>query len=108
MNAPSTPGSSKAPETNGVGATGFRPQGPMVVQPPRQEDLQKSYASIVGNDADAKGWYGSMSKSTAAQCHSSPPPQRLLISAVPASQHPRLLHGNPGRDPVLHLLPQPV
>ncbi|KAI7775835.1 hypothetical protein LA080_006203 [Diaporthe eres] len=60
MNAPSTPGSSKAADTNGVGATGFRPQGPMVVQPPRQEDLQKSYASIVGNDADAKGWYGSM------------------------------------------------
>lgn len=67
MNAPSTPGSSKAADTNGVGGqTGFRPQGPMVVQPPRQEDLQKSYASIVGNDADAKGWYGSMSKFTAS------------------------------------------
>lgn len=63
-NAPSTPGSSKAADTNGHGAqAGFRPQGPMVVQPPRQEDLQKSYASIVGTDADAKGWYGSMSKS---------------------------------------------
>lgn len=66
MNAPSTPGSSKAADTNGVGgqAGGFRPQGPMTVQPPRQEDLQKSYASIVGTDADAKGWYGSMSKFT--------------------------------------------
>lgn len=33
----------------------------MTVQPPRQEDLQRSYAGIVANDADAKGWYGSMS-----------------------------------------------
>lgn len=70
MNAPSTPGSSKAADTNGTngvgGQGGFRPQGPMVVQPPRQEDLQKSYASIVGNDADAKGWYGSMSKLAAS------------------------------------------
>lgn len=70
MNAPSTPGSSKAADTNGVGgATGFRPQGPMVVQPPKQEDLQKSYASIVGNDANPKGWYGSMSKSAISQSH---------------------------------------
>lgn len=57
----STPASSsKAPDVNG--ATGFRPQGNMVtVQPPRAEDLQRSYASIVGNDANPKGWYGSMS-----------------------------------------------
>lgn len=78
-NAPSTPGSSKAADTNGVGAqTGFRPQGPMVVQPPRQEDLQKSYASIVGNDADAKGWYGSMSKSATSKHHPPPLPQLVL------------------------------
>lgn len=84
MNAPSTPGSSKAPDTNGVGGqTGFRPQGPMVVQPPREEDLQKSYASIVGTDADAKGWYGGMSKSAASQCHSSPLPQPLLMAVRP-------------------------
>jgi hypothetical protein len=82
MNAPSTPGSSKAADTNGVGAqSGFRPQGPMVVQPPRVEDLQKSYASIVGTDADAKGWYGSMSKSPATSYHPSPLPRSMLIQA---------------------------
>lgn len=42
-------------------AAGFRPQVNMSVQPPKPEDLQKSYASIVGNDANPKGWYGSMS-----------------------------------------------
>lgn len=47
----------KAHDTNGA----FRPEAPMIaVIPPRKEDLQKSYAAIVGNDADAKGWYGSM------------------------------------------------
>jgi erythrocyte band 7 integral membrane protein len=47
----------KAHDTNG----GFRPQAAMAaVVPPRQEDLQKSYEAIVGNDADAKGWYGGM------------------------------------------------
>ncbi|KAK3941727.1 hypothetical protein QBC46DRAFT_381843 [Diplogelasinospora grovesii] len=50
--------SSKHPEPLNGG--GFRPMVNMTVQPPKQEDLQKSYASIVGNDADAKGWYGSM------------------------------------------------
>jgi erythrocyte band 7 integral membrane protein len=46
----------KAADTNG-----FRPSHNMqAVVPPRQEDLQKSYATIVGNDADAKGWYGGM------------------------------------------------
>lgn len=79
--APSTPGSSKAADTNGVGAqAGFRPQAPMIVQPPRQEDLQKSYASIVGNDADAKGWYGGMSKSAASQFHLPPLPRTLLTT----------------------------
>ncbi|KAH9987669.1 stomatin-like protein [Xylariaceae sp. FL0662B] len=46
--------------TNGAGPIGFRPQANMTVEPPRQEDLQQSYASIVGTDANAKGWYGSM------------------------------------------------
>jgi erythrocyte band 7 integral membrane protein len=54
--------SSKHPEPLNGG--GFRPMVNMSVQPPKQEDLQKSYASIVGNDADAKGWYGSMSMSS--------------------------------------------
>ncbi|KAI1099724.1 stomatin-like protein [Jackrogersella minutella] len=48
--------------TNGASssAAGFRSQAGMVVERPRQEDLQASYASIVGNDANPKGWYGSM------------------------------------------------
>lgn len=53
------PSSSKQPEVNG-GPQGFRPQVNMTVQPPRQEDLQRSYGGIVANDADAKGWYGTM------------------------------------------------
>ncbi|KAI0837258.1 stomatin-like protein [Hypoxylon sp. FL0890] len=48
--------------TNGTSSNqaGFRSQGNMTVERPRQEDLQASYASIVGNDANPKGWYGSM------------------------------------------------
>lgn len=42
--------------TNGTG--GFRPQAPMAVQPPKAEDLQKSYASIITHEADPKDWYG--------------------------------------------------
>lgn len=65
MDPDSKPSSSKAQGSNGTpsqhAAAGFRPQVGMTVQPPRQEDLQKSYASIVGNDANPKGWYGSMS-----------------------------------------------
>jgi len=39
---------------------GFRPQANMVVIPPKREDLQMSYASIVDDNANPKGWYGSM------------------------------------------------
>lgn len=48
----------KGPDHNG----GFRAQAnmAMVVVPPKPEDLQKSYATIVSNDANPKGWYGSM------------------------------------------------
>ncbi|KAI1632276.1 stomatin-like protein [Biscogniauxia mediterranea] len=50
--------------TNGpsssAGPAGFRSQAKMTVEPARPEDLQQSYASIVGNDANPKGWYGSM------------------------------------------------
>ncbi|RYP75958.1 hypothetical protein DL771_002030 [Monosporascus sp. 5C6A] len=65
MDSPTTSTSKgKAPgNVNGGGeqpAVGFRSQGNMVVERPRQEDLQQSYASIVGTDADAKGWYGLM------------------------------------------------
>lgn len=53
----------KTPVTNGDNnAIGFRPQQAMNVEPPKPQDLQPSYASIVGNDANPKGWYGSMSK----------------------------------------------
>ncbi|RDA89638.1 hypothetical protein CP533_0738 [Ophiocordyceps camponoti-saundersi (nom. inval.)] len=48
-----------SPATATVGG-GFQAQNKMAVQPPRQEDLQKSYARIVGDDANPKGWYGSM------------------------------------------------
>jgi erythrocyte band 7 integral membrane protein len=44
-------------------AIGFRPQVGMTVEPPKPEDLQKSYASIVDQHANPKGWYGSMSAS---------------------------------------------
>lgn len=54
------PGRSSAAPTGQSGHTGFRSEAPMIVEPPREEDLQQSYASIVGTDADAKGWYGSM------------------------------------------------
>ncbi|KAK6954944.1 hypothetical protein Daesc_002573 [Daldinia eschscholtzii] len=49
-------------QTNGTssGQAGFQPQGNMTMEPPREQDLQQSYASIVGTDANPKGWYGSM------------------------------------------------
>jgi erythrocyte band 7 integral membrane protein len=58
----------KAPVTNGASENantpiGFRPQQNMAVEPPRAHDLQPSYATIVANDANPKGWYGSMSMS---------------------------------------------
>ncbi|KAI0131560.1 stomatin-like protein [Daldinia grandis] len=48
--------------TNGSSSSqaGFQPQINMTVERPREEDLQQSYASIVGTDANPKGWYGSM------------------------------------------------
>lgn len=53
--------SSKATENGAVeGNGGFVSQAKMSVQPPKQEDLQRSYAKIVSNDANPKGWYGSM------------------------------------------------
>ncbi|CAG9944222.1 unnamed protein product [Clonostachys rosea f. rosea IK726] len=48
--------SSKAPESE----VGFQPQNRMAVQPPKQEDLQRSYATVVSADANPKGWYGTM------------------------------------------------
>ncbi|KAG6146083.1 hypothetical protein E4U34_006837 [Claviceps purpurea] len=46
--------SSKAP------APGYETGPKMEVQPPRQEDLQQSYATLIGNDSNPKGFYGGM------------------------------------------------
>ncbi|POR31747.1 Putative band 7 family protein [Tolypocladium paradoxum] len=50
-------------ESSGLAGIGFQPQAKMTVQPPRKEDLQRSYASVVGDESNLKGWYGSMSTS---------------------------------------------
>ncbi|PFH56068.1 hypothetical protein XA68_17126 [Ophiocordyceps unilateralis] len=47
-------------EAGVVTGGGFQAQNKMDVQPPREEDLQRSYATLVGDDANPKGWYGSM------------------------------------------------
>lgn len=52
----------KPPGEQGGFGGGFQPQGKMTVQPPKKEDLQRSYASIVGDDGNPSGWYGSMGK----------------------------------------------
>ncbi|KAK8107897.1 SPFH domain/band 7 family protein [Apiospora kogelbergensis] len=64
------PTTAKSHATNGAGTSsapateGFRPHQNMTtavaVEPPRPRDLQASYASIVGDDANPEGWYGSM------------------------------------------------
>jgi len=53
----------KDPETVTNGNTGFRPQANMTMQRPRPEDLQKSYASVIVDDPNPKGWYGTMGMS---------------------------------------------
>ncbi|KAL2170012.1 hypothetical protein VTG60DRAFT_5413 [Thermothelomyces hinnuleus] len=45
------------PTTSGNG--GFQAQQPMRVEPPKPEDLQRSYASVV-DEAHFPGWYGAM------------------------------------------------
>ncbi|WYZ37178.1 hypothetical protein EsH8_II_000684 [Colletotrichum jinshuiense] len=44
----------------GVGNGGFKPHGPMTVVPPKMEDLQRSYARVVAEDANPNDWYGTM------------------------------------------------
>ncbi|KAI5458604.1 hypothetical protein BGZ63DRAFT_416220 [Mariannaea sp. PMI_226] len=51
--------SSKAPEQPS-NTGGFQTQHKMTVQPPKKEDLQKSYATTVDDGSQAAGWYGSM------------------------------------------------
>lgn len=63
----STSASAGKHRAHGDGAShdeGFEPQPAMVVEPPRQEDLQRSYATIVDANANPKGWYGSMINAT--------------------------------------------
>lgn len=62
MSAPPDQGPSKGKATDSGGASngGFRPQANMTVEPPKPEDLQKSYASVIDPDSNPKGWYGSM------------------------------------------------
>lgn len=55
-----TSSSSKAPEVE-PSTGGFQAQNKMAVQPPTEDDLQRSYATVVRTDVDYKGWYGSMS-----------------------------------------------
>ncbi|KAK3304064.1 uncharacterized protein B0T15DRAFT_228810 [Chaetomium strumarium] len=51
--------SSKGKAADLIGAGGFRPQVNMEVRPPKPEDLQKSYASVV-DEVHSPGWYGGM------------------------------------------------
>jgi erythrocyte band 7 integral membrane protein len=56
-------GSSKAPE---ISNAGFQPTNKMVVQPPRKEDLQRTYATTVEDVENPRGWYGVMINSLGA------------------------------------------
>lgn len=60
--APSSTGKAPANDTNG----GFQPSHKMAVQPPKKDDLQRSYATVVDANANPEGWYGTMSKSPCA------------------------------------------
>ena len=51
--------SSKAPDSEGH-LGGFVATTKMAVQPPKKEDLQKTYATTVPGESNPKGWYGSM------------------------------------------------
>jgi hypothetical protein len=53
-------GSSKGKATDNAATNGgFQSQGQMRVEPPKREDLQRSYASIV-DEVHFPGWYGAM------------------------------------------------
>lgn len=52
-------GSSHKGKAPGAGNGGFRAQANMKVEPPKPEDLQRSYASIV-EEVHFPGWYGAM------------------------------------------------
>lgn len=77
------------PAADGPGVSGgFRPthtpgrsDNPIMnVEPPRREDLQPSYATLVGeSDQGNHGWYGSMSKSTPNCAHRDREPRLIIV-----------------------------
>ncbi|KAL2255400.1 hypothetical protein VTK26DRAFT_3446 [Humicola hyalothermophila] len=61
MDASSDAGAPKGKATDSAAASGgFQSHANMTVQPPKPEDLQQSYASIVDNNPNSMGWYGAM------------------------------------------------
>lgn len=52
----------RTPANGGTTGGGFVSQARMNVVPPTEDDLQQSYAKVVGSEANPKGWYGSMSR----------------------------------------------
>jgi erythrocyte band 7 integral membrane protein len=46
----------------GDGNGGFVPSNKMTVEPPKKEDLQRKYATVVEHEAGPNDWYGSMSE----------------------------------------------
>lgn len=53
-------GSSSKAAASVEGSGGFQAQHKMKVEPPKKEDLQRSYARIVEEDATPDGWYARM------------------------------------------------
>jgi hypothetical protein len=86
---------------------GFQAQHKMAVQPPKQEDLQRTYATIVTEEASPNDWYGKMS----TYSDSPPPGPDFVVRLLTPSQHIQLfwrVRRYPRCHPRLHLLPQPV
>lgn len=77
--------------------------GPIMVQPPRREDLQPSYAQTLQGESDSSshGWYGGMSEYTRLRRY-------YLYVLTTDSQPPRILYWKLRSRPLLHLLPQPI
>ena len=73
---------SKAPEDS---TGGFVAQNRMAVQPPKKEDLQKSYGTIVAYDASPKGAYAKMSMFASDAASSTPPLRRIASNRLSVS-----------------------
>ena len=71
---PSHPENTRKPLVGSINGGG-RDNAPLiVVQPPRREDLQPSYAKVLAGDGEGQGeydhgWYGSMSMSHLSARH---------------------------------------